>query len=338
MNYPHQAAAVPAAAMPDESPALRWKAITLLVILVLTIVGTSVYILYARGVFERHQIVVLRTEDAGGVDVGMPLTFAGFSIGRITRISLGDDGYARLVVEVPERDAKWLRVSSVFTLERGLVGGTKIKAYSGLLEDPPLPDGEQRDLLSGDAGSQIPFIASAAKELLESLNSVTKTLQGGGGALELVMGNPADRQRVIQLLDRSDQLLKRLDQVTANADVQVFGKAGLMPQVNALMPQVNALVPEVRAVVPQVSALVPEVAALIKQVTATVGSVQESLKRVDGILADVQVVTTSTKAATVDLVTLRNEVEQSLQQVNTLLVSLQTKWPFAGSSAEVQLP
>ena len=73
-------------------------------------------------------------------------------------------------------------------------------------------------------------------------------------------------------------------------------------------------------------------------IMATVGGVQESLKRVDGILADVQVVTTSTKAATVDLVTLRNEVEQSLQQVNTLLVSLQTKWPFAGSSAEVQLP
>lgn len=331
MNNPPQTAAVPATAVPDESPALRWKAITLLVILVLTIVGTSVYILYARGVFERHQTVVLRTEDAGGVDVGMPLTFAGFSIGRITRISLGDDGYAHLVVEVPERDAKWLRVSSVFTLERGLVGGTKIKAYSGLLEDPPLPDGEQRDLLSGDAGSQIPFIASAAKELLESLNSVTKTLQGGGGALELVMGNPADRQRVIQLLDRSDQLLKRLDQVTANADAQVFGKSGFMPQV-------NALVPEVRAVVPQVNALVPEVVDLIKQVTATVGGVQESLKRVDGILADVQVVTTSTKAATVDLVTLRNEVEQSLQQVNTLLVSLQTKWPFAGSSAEVQLP
>ena len=93
-----------------------------------------------------------------------------------------------------------------------------------------------------------------------------------------------------------------------------------------------------RAVVPKVNALVPEVAALIKQVTATVGGVQESLKRVDGIFADVQVVTTLTKAATVDLVTLRNEVEQSLQQVNTLLVSLQTKWPFAGSSAEVQLP
>jgi phospholipid/cholesterol/gamma-HCH transport system substrate-binding protein len=107
MNLPTQVAAAPTAPVPDESPALRWKVITLLVILALTIVGTSLYILYARGAFERHQTVVLRTEDAGGVDVGMPLTFAGFSIGRITRIRLGDDGYARLVVEVPERDAKW---------------------------------------------------------------------------------------------------------------------------------------------------------------------------------------------------------------------------------------
>ena len=315
----------------SESPALRWKAITLLVILVLTLVGAVGYVLYARGVFEKHQTVILRTEDAGGVDVGMSITFAGFAIGRITRISLDDDGYARLVLEVPERDAKWLRTSSIFTLERGLVGGVKIKAFSGLLDDPPLPDGAQRDLLSGDAGAQIPFIASSAKSLLEALNGVVKTLQGEGGALEFVMGNPADRQRVIQLLDRSDQLMRRLDQVTANADAQVFGKTGLLPQV-------NAMVPEVRAAVPQVTALVPEVATLLREVTATVVGVQTTLQRVNGVLADAQAVTASTKEATTDLVTLRNEVEQSMRQVNTLLGTLQTKWPLATQPATIQLP
>ena len=305
------------ATLHSESPALRWKAITLLVVLVLTLVGAVGYVLYARGVFEKHQTVILRTEDAGGVDVGMSITFAGFAIGRITRISLDDDGYARLVLEVPERDAKWLRTSSIFTLERGLVGGVKIKAFSGLLDDPPLPDGAQRDLLSGDAGAQIPFIASSAKSLLEALNGVVKTLQGEGGALEFVMGNPADRQRVIQLLDRSDQLMRRLDQVTANADAQVFGKTGLLPQVNAM---------------------VPEVATLLREVTATVVGVQTTLQRVNGVLADAQAVTASTKEATTDLVTLRNEVEQSMRQVNTLLGTLQTKWPLATQPATIQLP
>jgi len=111
MNLPPQTPAVPATTVPDESPALRWKAIALLVILVLTIVGTSVYILYARGVFERHQTVVLRTEDAGGVDVGMPLTFAGFSIGRITRIKLGD-------VHVPRT---WVSAAIALSLLFGLI-------------------------------------------------------------------------------------------------------------------------------------------------------------------------------------------------------------------------
>jgi len=38
------------------------------------------------------------------------------------------------------------------------------------------------------------------------------------------------------------------------------------------------------------------------------------------------------------LVTLRNEVEQSMRQVNTLLGTLQTKWPLATQPATIQLP
>jgi phospholipid/cholesterol/gamma-HCH transport system substrate-binding protein len=52
------------------------------------------------------------------VVVGMNMTFAGFAIGRVSRIELGDDGNARILVDVPTKDARWLRTSSVFTMER----------------------------------------------------------------------------------------------------------------------------------------------------------------------------------------------------------------------------
>ena len=35
-------------------------------------------------------------------------------------------------------------MSSIFTMERGLVGDTKLRAYSGILTDPLLPDGAER--------------------------------------------------------------------------------------------------------------------------------------------------------------------------------------------------
>ena len=50
----------------------------------------------------------------------------------------------RIIIDVPRKDARWLRVSSVFTLTRGLRGNTALKAFSGILSDPPLPDSAER--------------------------------------------------------------------------------------------------------------------------------------------------------------------------------------------------
>jgi phospholipid/cholesterol/gamma-HCH transport system substrate-binding protein len=59
----------------------------------------------------------------------------------VRRIELSPEGKARVVVDVPRKDAHWLRSSSIFTLERGLVGGAKLRAFSGIPTDPPLEDG-----------------------------------------------------------------------------------------------------------------------------------------------------------------------------------------------------
>ena len=89
------------------------------------------------------------------------------------RIELSDDGNARIVVDVPRKDAHWLRQSSVFTLVRGVVGGTNIRAYTGMLSDPLLPDGAVRPVLRGDATAEIPQLMSSARELLGNLNALT---------------------------------------------------------------------------------------------------------------------------------------------------------------------
>src|SRR2546422_5231429 len=46
--------------------------------------------------------------------------------------------------------SKWLRASSIFTLERGIVGGARIRAFSGNLQDPPLPDDAERQVLRSE--------------------------------------------------------------------------------------------------------------------------------------------------------------------------------------------
>ena len=97
------------------------KAIAVLVASAVIAAAFVVYVLYARGTFERTQSLVLMAEDGAGVSVGMDLTFSGFPVGRVQKIELAADGKARIEVDVPEKDAKWLRASSVFTLEKSLV-------------------------------------------------------------------------------------------------------------------------------------------------------------------------------------------------------------------------
>ncbi|MCM2347023.1 MlaD family protein [Acidovorax soli] len=308
---------------------LQLKATALLLFTLALIVGSGLYLLYARGAFEPTQTLVLTADDSEGVVVGMDMTFSGFPIGRVRRIELSDDGNARIVVDVPRKDAHWLRQSSVFTLVRGVVGGTNIRAYSGMLSDPLLPDGAVRSVLRGDATAEIPQLMASARELLGNLNALTaqdaalgsslgqvqelaKRLNGPGGALGVLMGNEADAGKVVATLERTNALLARLDGMVARADRQVFGQGGK-----------DALVPEVRATVVQLNGLLAETRA--------------SLRKVDAVLVEAQAIGANAREATTDLGALRAEVESNLRKVESLVNEINRKWPFARNT-ELQLP
>ena len=308
---------------------LELKAAMLLLFTLALIVGSGLYLLYARGAFEPTQTLVLTADDSEGVVVGMDMTFSGFPIGRVRRIELAETGNARIVVDVAQKDAHWLRESSVFTLVRGVVGGTNIRAYSGILTDPPLPAGAVRSVLRGDATAEIPQLMASARELLGNLNALTaqdaalgssltnvqaltQRLNGPGGALGVLMGNEADARKIITTLERTNTLLARLDGLAKQADRQVFGENGK-----------DALVPDLRASVGQLNALLAET--------------RNSLKKVDAVLVEAQAIGANTREATTDLGALRADVESNLRKVESLVNDIQRKWPFARDT-EIRLP
>jgi len=314
-------------------PHLQAKAAGLLLLMALLVCGAVAYLLYARGAFEPTQRLVLVADDAEGVTVGMDLTFSGFPIGRVQHIELSPEGNARILIDVPKKDAGWLRTSSIFTLVRGVVGNTNLRAYSGQLSDPPLPDNAERKVLAGDAMAELPQMLAAVRELVQrtsalaapdgalagslaNLQAVTDQLKGPRGALGVLMGNEADAKKLLTTLDRTNALLLRadalaasLDRLAGKTDTQVFGAQGLLPETRATVLQLNALLGDARA----------------------------TLTRVDGVLAEAQGIASNTRAATTDLGVLRTEVEASLRKVQQLVDEVNRKWPFA-RDAEVKLP
>lgn len=282
----------------SQPPNIEFKVTLLIIVMVLLMLGSLVYVMYARGVFESTQRVVLIADDSEGVIVGMDLTFSGFPIGRVQRVELSDEGKARIIIEVAREDTKWLRTSSVFTMERSMVGSSHLHVYSGVLADPPLPDGAVRAVLIGDATAEIPQLVNTVRGLVENLQNMTKpdsslnmslgnlqtvtqNLTGPYGALSVVLGSEAHAKKIISTLDES----------------------------KTAMIQVNTILGEVRT----------------------------SLKGVDAVLVEAQAVGANARVATTDLAALREQVEMNLRKVDHLVDEINRKWPLARDT-ELKLP
>jgi len=319
---------------------LETKARLLMLLMVLLVAGAVGYLMYARGAFERTQELVLVADDSEGIVVGMDMTFSGFPIGRVGRIELSPEGNARIIVNIPRRDARWLRSSSVFTMENGLVGSTKIRAFTGVMTDPPLPDGAERRVLRGDAAAEIPRMVASVRDLVSNLSTLTGSeaplnttlqslqtaaarLNGPRGALGVLLGNESDVKKITLAIERTNALLARLDGLVvkadsiaartdglvANADAQVFGASGVVPETRATVVQLNGLLADAR----------------------------NSLKKVDAVLVEAQAIGANTREATTDLGVLRGEVDASLRKVEQLVNEINRKWPFKRDT-EIKLP
>lgn len=306
--------------LPDEPAHVEVKAMILLVLIGCLIAAFVAYVMYARGVFEPTQRLTLVTDDSSGVIPGMDMTFAGFPIGRVRQVDLADDGKVQIQVDVQSKDAKWLRTSSVFTLESSIVGETRLRAYTGVLTDPALPPDATRTVLRGDATAEIPRIVATARALLENLETmtaaesdinaslanlqaVTSRMSGRYGVLGGVLGGDEEARKLGEALDRVNSLLNKTEQ-------RVYGKNGVMDDTQAAIVQLNVVLKDA----------------------------SNTLKKVDAVLVEAQAVGANARVATQDLGALRGEVDASLRKVNRLVDEINRKWPFARSNQEIKLP
>ena len=304
---------------PDEPAHVETKAMILLGLVSALIIAFVLYVMYARGVFEPTQRLVLTTENSEGVIPGMDMTFAGFPIGRVRLVDLAKDGKVQVLVDVSQSDAKWLRASSVFTLERSVVGETRLRAFTGVLDDDPLPDGAVRPILRGDVTAEIPGLVATARSLLNNLDSMTaegSSVAGSLDNLQTLTGRLSGKYGLLSGALGDDEAkkfvgtLQRLDGLLAKTDQRLYGKKGMVDDAQAAVVELQGVLQDARA----------------------------TLKRVDAVLVEAQAVGANARVATEDLGALRGEVDASLRKVNRLVDQVNRKWPFAGKNEEIKLP
>lgn len=277
------------------------------------------YLLHARGFFEDTFHLQLAAASADNVAPGTPVVFSGIEIGRVIALGLNDAGGIIIHAEFLERNAKWLKENSTFTLDKPLVGGAKIRVESPDLDAPPLPDDSTMLLLSSDISKEIPALVEQVKAILANvehltrkdgeihstlanLETVTQRMTGEYGMLEGLLGSPEKARALTDSLDKTRALITKLDAMAAKTDQWLYAQDGVTEQVRLLLDDA-----------------------------------QSSLKKVDEVMANAVEISADVKEGTQDIAKLRAEIDDAVRKANALVNQINRMWPFK-REPEVELP
>jgi phospholipid/cholesterol/gamma-HCH transport system substrate-binding protein len=292
-----------------------------------------VYLLYARGFFEQTYRLQLAAASADGVAPGVPLVFSGIEIGSVATLGLNDYGGIVIQCELLERNAKWLKQDSTFTLDKPLVGGAKIRIDSFNPDAPNLPDNSTMLLLSSDISKEIPELVERVKAILANVEyltrkdgeinatlanvkTVTGRMTGEYGVLEGVLGSAEKARAVTDSLDKTralitklDGLALKMDGMAAKTDQWLFAKDGVADLSRESLAQVRLML----------------------------NDAQSSLKKADALMSNAVEISANVKDGTQDIAKLRAEIDDAVRKANALINEINKKWPFA-RDPEVKLP
>jgi phospholipid/cholesterol/gamma-HCH transport system substrate-binding protein len=292
-----------------------------------------VYLLHARGFFEKIFHLHLAAVSADGVAPGVPVVFSGIEIGRVTTLGLNENGGIVIHTELLSRDAKWLKENSSFVLDKPIVGGAKIRVDSPDLNAPALPDNATMLLLTSDISKEIPALVERVKTILDNVEhltrkdgeinatlvnvkTVTGRMTGEYGMLESLLGSPEKARTVTDSLDKTralitklDSLALKMDGMASKTDQWLFAPNGVAEHTNESLAQVRLML----------------------------NDAQSSLKKADAVMANAVDISANLKDGTQDLAALRVEIDDAVRKANTLVNEINRKWPFA-RDPEVKLP
>ena len=292
-----------------------------------------VYLLQARGFFEPTFNLPRAGARADGVAPGVPIVFSGIEIGRVTTLGLNEEGGIVIRAEFMERNAKWLKENSTFTLDKPIVGGARIRVESPDLNAPALPDNATMLLLTSDISKEIPALVERVKAILDNVEyltrkdgeinatlanvkTVTGRMTGEYGMLESLLGSPEKARAVTDSLDKTraligklDSLVVKVDGMAGKTDHWLFAPDGVAEQTRESLAQIRLML----------------------------NDAQSSLKKADALMTNAVEISADVKEGTQDIATLRAEIDDAVSKANALVNEINKMWPFA-RDPEVKLP
>jgi phospholipid/cholesterol/gamma-HCH transport system substrate-binding protein len=304
-----------------------------IIITTMLIIASVGYVAYKKDVFSPVYRYTLTSKTGENITEGMPVVFWGFNIGHVSSMELTEKGVL-VEIKVPERNNRVIRAGSKFYLEKPLLGTSRIVVITNDLKGPTLsPTVIPEIIISNDINESIKQVQAIAEKLdkiaenlttitgkmadpqgdmsrtLQNIQKVTSQFAEKKSLIEMVSGNPDSAKSIQEILDNAhaitvsvDGVVKKLDTLAGKTDVEMYGQDGF--------------------------------ASLIRNILK---DLQAKLAKVDVTLDNLNKTTGNTADATKDLTAVRNDLDEMLLSITTLVDELDRMIPFK-DEPEIKLP
>jgi len=300
----------------------------------LVLIAAVGFFAYKKDLFTRLHTFTLSARVGDDLSEGMPVIFSGFKIGKVQTLELNDAGVVIIKIRIPDRHVTWLRQNSIFTVDKPLLGSARLLVASPEPLGPPLtskmvpevvivnsiaeitkkvqPILERVTQIADHLEQTIAQIASPQGDLnkiLKHTGQLTAKLSQKNSILEMAVNDQKAVQAVHESLRKTrdlaaqlDAILKRVDTMAKKTDEALYGREGLLPQVNKVL----------------------------KDTQLKLDKLSVSLDNVNKITGDIADSTTNIKR-------LRSDLDSTVGNVNELVTEINRKIPFR-KQPEIKLP
>ena len=287
------------------------------------------FILVKKNVFTNHLYFTLSSSTGEGITEGMPLLFSGFEIGKVEKFELDDKGTVLVLVKVPEEHAHRINKSSVFTLERPLIGSsrfivttpnlTETFADSNYIFETQMVDDINEVIKKlQPMVEKIDDIATNLKTLTDEKSHLNKTLvhvekitndlAQKRGVIEMMAGDKAAaaqfREGVAHLnnsLSEIETLIGNANKTLVKADDQILGGDGMIAKINSQVFGDEGTVGQINAMLEDVNKKMTDLDVLIASLITSGKNLEEGTKDMDVLRKDLDSIINSVNSMVKDV-------------------------------------
>ncbi|MDA8125374.1 MAG: MlaD family protein [Deltaproteobacteria bacterium] len=312
---------------------IEFKVGLFITITTLLIIGAIGFVAYKKDAFSMVHTYTLSSKTGENLTEGMPVTFWGFNIGRVSSLGLTEQG-VMIQIKIPERHNRVIRANSRFILDKPLLGASRIIVVTANFNDLPLSPKTVPEIgVSNDINELIKRgqpIVDKVDKIADNLATVTSNLADPQGEVKQILKNVeamttrfAKQESLLEMAVGNPQSVKSLQDALLNTRDLTVQVQGILKKVDALAGKADDEIYGREGVLPLVRNILRDLLVKLKTIDTTL----DNLNKISGEAAD------STK----DLKVLRNELDAAVISIGKAADNLDRIIPFQ-DKPEIKLP